>query len=71
MEIEKLVSPAPDIVGDTWAQRLDYAASILFVHGYIPQGQREKITQKMEKQFEQGIKSGRIIPREGQSDGNG
>lgn len=65
MHITKLVEPAPDLPGQTWAQRLDYAASILFLHGYIPQSVRSKITVKLEKQFADGIAKGESVAREG------
>ena len=61
MNIETLVSPAADWTGDTWAGRMDQAASLLFLHGYIPQSQREKITRKIEAQFKDAIASGQII----------
>jgi hypothetical protein len=64
MDIEKLVQTAPDLVGGSWANRLDYAASLLFLHGYIPQSQRAKITAKLEKQFADGLADGRIVPAE-------
>lgn len=64
MEIEKLIQPAPDWSGDTWAGRVDQCASVLFLHGYISQRQRESITCKLEKQFQQGLASGRIVKRE-------
>ncbi len=66
MDIEKLVELAPDLIGQTWAQRLDLAASLLFVQGYIPQSQRAKIANRMNKQFADGIASGRIVERKGQ-----
>jgi len=61
MEIERLIEPATDWMGGTWAARIDQAASLLFLHGYITQGQRTKITQKLEAQFRDGIELGRII----------
>ncbi|NML93829.1 hypothetical protein [Novosphingobium olei] len=61
MEIEKLVQPAPDWCGGSWAARIDQAASVLFLHGYISQSQRQKITQKLEKQFQAGLGQGRIV----------
>lgn len=64
MDIETLVGPAPDWNGGSWANRMDQAASLLFLHGYITQGQRTKITQKIERQFRDGIDSGRITPQE-------
>ena len=63
MEIEQLVKLAPDRIGDTWANRIDYAASLLFVQGYIPESQRKKIADKLNRQFEQGLASGRIVAR--------
>jgi len=64
MPIEKLVQQAPDVIGGTWANRFDYAASILFVHGYIPESQRKKIADKMNSQFVDGIDQGLIIERQ-------
>lgn len=63
MDIETLVAPAADWTGQTWAQRMDQAASILFLHGYIPQSVRSRITAKLEKQFADGIAAGRIVER--------
>ncbi len=63
MEIETIVAPAVDWTGQTWAQRIDAAASLLFLHGYIPQSQRVKITQRLERQFSEGIAAGRIVER--------
>lgn len=64
MKIETLVSPAVDWVGGTWVERIDQAASLLFCHGYITQRQREKITLKIERQFENGLRDGRIVELE-------
>lgn len=63
MDIRKLISTAPDLAGGTWANRIDYAASLLFIHGYISQSQREKITRKLEKQFTDALRLGEIIER--------
>jgi len=63
MEIERLVETAAELPGQTWAQRVDYAASLLFLHGYITTAQRRKVTLKLEKQFAEGIASGRIVER--------
>ena len=61
MAIKMLVSPAADWTGQTWAARMDHAASLLFCHGYITGSQREKITRKLEKQLTDGIASGEIV----------
>ena len=61
MQIEKLISPAPDWTDQTWAQRMDAAASLLFLHGYIPQGTRAAITKRIEGQFQKAIDSGQIV----------
>ena len=61
MQIEKMIGPAPDWTEQTWAQRIDAAASLLFLHGYIPQRQREKITQKINYQFQIAIDAGKIV----------
>ena len=63
MEIEKLVEPAVDWTGGTWAKRLDQSASLLFLHGYITQAQRVQIANRIEKQFRAGIEAGRIVAR--------
>lgn len=69
MDIEKLVSPAPDWTSETWAARMDQAASLLFVHGYISPSARSKITQRIEKQFRDGLASGAIVRAQGTSAG--
>lgn len=61
MKIEQLVESAPDWTGGSWAGRVDQAASFLFLHGYIPASQRERITNRIEKQFRDGIEAGRIV----------
>ena len=66
MEIEVLVQPAEKWTEGTWAYRIDLAASLLFLHGYITQTQRWRVTEKLEKQFRDGIAQGRI--REKQDD---
>ena len=63
MQIEKLIAPAMDWTGQTWAQRLDEAASLLFLHGYIAQSTRAAITKKLEGQFQRAIESGQIVER--------
>lgn len=63
MPIEQMIAPAPDWAGETWAQRIDAAASLLFLHGYIPQSIRSKITQKIETQFRDALDQGRIIAK--------
>lgn len=63
MDITKLITAAPDWTDQTWAARMDAAASLLFLHGYIPQSQREKITRKIEKQFADAIAAGEIVER--------
>ena len=63
MRIEKLIAPAADWTGQTWAQRIDAAASLLFIHGYIPQGARSAITKRIEGQFARAIASGQIKER--------
>lgn len=61
MQIEKLIAPAVDWANQTWAQRLDEAASLLFLHGYIPQSTRASITKRIEGQFQRAIDSGQIV----------
>lgn len=61
MQIEKLIGSAPDWTGETWAQRIDAAASLLFLHGYIPQGTRSAITRRIEGQFQKAIDAGVIV----------
>lgn len=63
MQIQKLIAPAVDWTGQTWAQRMDAAASLLFLHGYIAQGARAAITKRIERQFETAIKDGLIVER--------
>lgn len=63
MDITRLVEPAADWIDQTWAQRIDAAASLLFLHGYIPQSQRSKITDKMDSQFAKGLADGLIVER--------
>lgn len=63
MNIEGLIEAAPDWTDQTWAQRMDAAASLLFLHGYIPQSQRERIARKMNNQFADGIADGLIVER--------
>lgn len=64
MKIEKLIAPAADWTDQTWAQRLDAAASLLFLHGYIPQSTRSAITKRIEGQFQKAIDAGVIKERE-------
>lgn len=61
MEITRLIAPAVDWTDQTWAQRVDAAASLLFVHGYISQSQRAKIADKMNAQFAKAIADGVIV----------
>ena len=61
MKIEELVKPALDWSGGSWAGRVDQAASFLFLHGYIPASQRQRITNRIEKQFRDGIEAGAIM----------
>lgn len=63
MSVLQLIKPAPDWTDETWTQRMDAAASLLFLHGYITQGQRTKITHKIETQFKAAIEAGIIVPR--------
>ena len=63
MEIERLIELAPDWTDQTWAKRIDDAASLLFLHGYIPMSQRTKITLKLNRQFQEAIDSGGIVAR--------
>lgn len=63
MTIEDIVAPAVDWTGDSWGGRIDKAASLLFVHGYITQSQRAKVTQKLDKQYADGIANGLIVER--------
>lgn len=63
MQIERLIEPAIDWTGQTWAQRMDAAASLLFLHGYIPQSTRSAITKRIEGQFQKAIDSGQIRER--------
>lgn len=69
MPIQKLISPAIDWTDQTWAQRLDAAASLLFLHGYISQGARAQVTKRIEGQFERAIASGDIVERPSQQGG--
>jgi mannitol/fructose-specific phosphotransferase system IIA component (Ntr-type) len=66
MDIQKLIEPAADWTGQHWAARIDQCASLLFLHGYITQSQRTKITEKLEKQFRDGLASGKIVPASSQ-----
>lgn len=61
MEIAKLITPAPDWSGGSFANRIDQAASFLFLHGYISQSQRTLITCKIERQFMDAIRRGEIV----------
>lgn len=63
MHIHKLVAQAPAWAAQTWAARIDAAASLLFLHGYIPMGQRARITAKLDKQFADAIAAGEIAER--------
>lgn len=63
MTIEEIIAPATDWTNDIWGGRIDKAASLLFVHGYITQSQRAKVTQKLDKQYADGIASGQIVER--------
>jgi hypothetical protein len=63
MDIKELIAPAIDWTDQTWAQRLDMAASVLFLHGYITQSQRAKIADKMNAQFQKAIDNGEIVER--------
>lgn len=63
MQIQRLISQAPAWTDESWAARIDQSASLLFVHGYITQSQRTKITQRIEKQFADAIAAGEIVER--------
>ncbi|MEJ7933464.1 hypothetical protein WG907_04230 [Sphingobium sp. AN558] len=63
MPIERLIAAAPAWTDETWAQRLDAAASLLFLHGYIPQSTRAAITRRIEGQFQRAIENGDIVER--------
>lgn len=63
MKIEKIVSIAPDWENQTWGQRIDQAASLLFLHGYITSRQRMAVTTKLDKQYREGIASGKIVQK--------
>lgn len=63
MHIHKLVAQAPAWTDQTWAARIDAAASLLFLHGYIGMTQRERITAKIDKQFKEAIAAGDIVDR--------
>ena len=63
MDIETLVSPAADWKSETWGQRVDEAASLLFIHGYITESARRGVTKKLDKQYADGVASGRIVER--------
>lgn len=67
MDVVKQIEKAPDWCDQTWAQRLDMAASVLFIHGYITQSQRTKIANKMNAQFEKAIADGAIVERKAES----
>lgn len=64
MKIESLIAPAADWTGQTWATRMDQAASLLFCHGYITEKQRTKITRTIEKQFTDALAKGVIVMRD-------
>jgi len=63
MDIFRLIDAAPDWMDQTWVQRMDECASVLYLHGYINQSARTKITEKIEKQFKTAIAEGRIKER--------
>lgn len=60
MKAHKLIENAADWTNQNWMQRLDSAASLLFIHGYLSPAQREKITHKIEREIEAGLASGEI-----------
>lgn len=60
--IHKLISVAPDWTDQTWTQRIDDAASLLYLNGYITMSQRAKISQKIERQYKDAIANGEIKP---------
>jgi len=52
MNIADLLKPAkPWAAEETWAERLDACASMLYVHGYIPLSARERINAKLTAQL--------------------
>ena len=61
MDVKTLISPAADWSGQRWLDRVDAAASLLFLHGYITQTQRAKVTQKLERQLARAIERGEIV----------
>jgi len=61
MDIHRLIAPAPEWIGGSFAARIDQAASLLFLHGYISQSQRTLITCRIEKQFMDAIRRGDIV----------
>ena len=64
MDIQKMVEPAKDWSDASWIDRIDRCASFLFLHGYITQAQRSKVTEKLERQVTQGLASGAIVRKE-------
>lgn len=68
MEVQKLIEPAEPWADGRWLDRVDQAASFLFLHGYISQTQRMKVAQKLERELRAGIEQGRIITRQRSSD---
>jgi hypothetical protein len=54
-----LLKTPPDWSHSNWADRIDFCASVLFVHGYIPQSVRDKVGKKLTAQFAQAIEARR------------
>lgn len=67
MKAEKLIEPALDWTGGTWGERVDAAASYLFLHGFITASTRASVTRKLEKEYRAALAEGRIAPRDGAS----
>ena len=52
MKNADLLQPAkPWDKEESWAERIDACASMLYVHGYIPQSTRAKINEKLARQL--------------------
>lgn len=64
MDVEKLIESAAPWTDGRWMDRVDQAASFLFLHGYISQSQREKVVKRLESQLRDGVEQGRIIVRQ-------
>ena len=61
MDAIKLIEPAVAWQEGRWLDRVEQSASFLFMHGYITQSQRQKVSQKLERQLSEALTAGVIV----------